>query len=56
MKRRLLCSEFLMPRNRSLRQDLASIIQSFQLRQSQLEDEENAISQREMESALGWSG
>ena len=37
-------------------QDLASIIQSFQLRQSQLEDEENAISQREMESALGWSG
>ena len=37
-------------------QDLASIIRSFQLRQSQLEDEENAISQREMESALGWSG
>ena len=37
-------------------QDLASIIQSFQLRQSQLEDEENAVSQREMESALGWSG
>ena len=37
-------------------EDLASIIQSFQLRQSQLEDEENAISQREMESALGWSG
>ena len=37
-------------------QDLGSIIHSFQLRQLQLEEEELANSQRDMESALGWSG
>ena len=37
-------------------QDLGSIIRSFQLRQIQLEEEDIANSQREMESALGWSG
>ena len=37
-------------------QDLGSIIRSFQQSQIQLEEEDIANSQREMESALGWSG
>ena len=37
-------------------QDHASIIHSFQLRQVQVEEEELANEQRDMENGLGWCG
>ena len=37
-------------------QELGSIIDSFRQRQSQLEEEQIASEQRDLEDALGWSG